>query len=197
MVLYIEENASGEPIAERGERVARENTSGGKTSRCERVLSFLDGLGLDYTAVSHPPAATMEDCRSVDALLGCAMCKNLFLCNRTATDFYLLLMPADKPFKTKELSRQLGCSRLSFADADAMEKYLGCTPGSASVLGLLFDGEKRVRLLIDEDLRGCSRIGCHPAVNTVSVALSFTDLESKILNALGRECTYVTLTGRP
>lgn len=160
-----------------------------------QVYAFLDGLGVSYTAVSHPPAATMEDCRAVDALLGCAMCKNLFLCNRTATDFYLLLMPADKPFKTKELSGQLGCSRLSFASGEAMEEYLGCTPGSASVLGLLFDEEKKVRLLIDGDLRSSCRIGCHPAVNTASVAINFEDLEGVILKALGRECTYVTLTG--
>ena len=76
-----------------------------------------------------------------------------------------------------------------------MEEYLGCTPGSASVLGLLFDEEKKVRLLIDGDLRSSCRIGCHPAVNTASVAINFEDLEGVILNALGRECTYVTLTG--
>ena len=163
--------------------------------RAARVYAFLDTLGVEYTAVDHPPAATMEDCRAVDALLGCAMCKNLFLCNRTATDFYLLLMPADKSFKTKELSGQLGCSRLSFASGEAMEEYLGCALGSASVLGLLFDEEKKVRLLIDGDLRSSSRIGCHPAVNTASVAINFEDLEGVILNALGRECTYVTLTG--
>ena len=166
-------------------------------SKKERVLAFLEGLCVPYTCVSHPPAATMEDCRAVDLLLGCAMCKNLFLCNRTATDFYLLLMPADKPFKTKELSSQIGSSRLSFASGEAMEKYLGCAPGSASVLGLLFDEEKKVRLLVDHDLLMEEKIGCHPTVNTASVALRVADLTERILPALGREPTYVTLTGRP
>ena len=166
-------------------------------SKKERVLAFLEELCVPYTCVSHPPAATMEDCREVDLLLGCAMCKNLFLCNRTATDFYLLLMLADKPFKTKELSSQIGSSRLSFASGEAMEKYLGCAPGSASVLGLLFDEEKNVRLLVDRDLLMEEKIGCHPTVNTASVALRVADLTERILPALGREPTYVTLTGRP
>jgi Ala-tRNA(Pro) deacylase len=166
-------------------------------STAGQVYAFLDRLGVCYRRVSHPPAATMEDCRAVDLLLGCAMCKNLFLCNRTATDFYLLLMPADKPFKTKELSSQIGSSRLSFASGEAMEKYLGCAPGSASVLGLLFDEEKKVRLLVDRDLLMEEKIGCHPAVNTASVALRVADLTERILPALGREPTYVTLTGRP
>ena len=160
-----------------------------------QVYAFLEGLGLSYKKVCHAPAATMEDCRAVDLMLGCAMCKNLFLCNRTATDFYLLLMPADKPFKTKELSGQIGSSRLSFASAEAMEGYLGCAPGSASVLGLLFDEERRVRLLVDRDLLKEEQIGCHPAVNTASLALKIEDLTGVLLPALGREPLYVTLTG--
>ena len=162
-----------------------------------QVYAFLDRLGVCYRRVGHEPAATMEDCRAVDELLGCAMCKNLFLCNRTATDFYLLLMPADKPFKTKELSAQIGSSRLSFGSGEAMEKCLCCSPGSASVLGLLFDEEKCVRLLIDQDLLKEELIGCHPCVNTASLALRIKDLTECILPALGREPVYVALTGRP
>ena len=162
-----------------------------------QVYAFLDRLGVCYRRVGHEPAATMEDCRAVDELLGCAMCKNLFLCNRTATDFYLLLMPADKPFKTKELSSQIGSSRLSFGSGEAMEKYLCCSPGSASVLGLLFDEERCVRLLIDQDLLKEELIGCHPCVNTASLALRIKDLTECILPALGREPVYVALTGRP
>lgn len=161
----------------------------------EQVYAFLDRLGVCYRRVSHEPAATMEDCRAVDLMLGASMCKNLFLCNRTATDFYLLLMPADKPFKTRELSGQIGSSRLSFASGEDMERYLGCTPGSACVLGLLFDEEKRVKLLIDNDLLKEEKIGCHPCVNTASLSLNIGDLTEKVLPALGREALYVTLTG--
>lgn len=163
--------------------------------RAARVYAFLDTLGVEYTAVDHPPAATMEDCRAVDALLGCAMCKNLFLCNRTATDFYLLLMPADKPFKTKELSGQLGVARLSFASGEKMEEYLGLTPGSVSVMGLMNDKAHAVRLLIDADLLQAAEIGVHPCLNTASLAVATADILQKFLPHTGHTPTTVTLIG--
>ncbi|MBR5500871.1 MAG: prolyl-tRNA synthetase associated domain-containing protein, partial [Clostridia bacterium] len=118
----------------------------------EKVCTFLEELEIEYQCMEHPPAMTMEDCRAVDEALGVNMCKNLFLCNRQQTNFYLLLMPGDKPFKTKDLSAQLGVARLSFASPEQMEQMLGVTPGSVSVLGLLQDTEREVQLLIDEDI---------------------------------------------
>lgn len=150
-----------------------------------RVYDFLDSLQLSYQRIDHEAAMTMEACAAVDAALGATICKNLLLCNRQCTDFYLLLMPGDKPFKTKELSKQIGSSRLSFADGAYMEEYLDITPGSLSVLGLMNDRENRVQLLIDEDLLQGEYIGCHPCINTSSLRLRTEDLLEKIIPAMG------------
>lgn len=167
----------------------------GRLSKEIRVYDFLDSLGIAYSRVDHEAAATMEDCAIVDEVLGVTMCKNLFLCNRQKTDFYLLLIPGDKPFKTKELSGQLGVSRLSFADGEAMETYLDITPGAVSVMGLMNDTDNHVRLLIDEDLLKTPVLGCHPCVNTASIRLSMTDLVEKFLPAVQHNYTSVVLSG--
>lgn len=156
---------------------------------------FLDGLGIPYFTVTHPACADMEACRAVDSILEAVICKNLFLCNRQMTDFYLLMMPGDKRFLTKELSHALGVSRLSFADADHMREFLHLSPGSVSVLGLLFDRERRVRLVIDRDVLRAEWVGCHPCVNTASLKLRVADLMERVLPALGHLPTVVTLTG--
>lgn len=158
-----------------------------------RVYDLLDSLGVEYERVDHEAAMTMEICRDIDASLGAVICKNLFLCNRQATDFYLLMMPDDKPFKTKDISAQIGSSRLSFATAEHMEKYLDITPGSVSVMGLMNDKEGAVRLLIDEDVLAADYFGCHPCVNTSSLKISVADLKKKIIPALSHPYTVVKL----
>ena len=150
----------------------------------QRVYAFLDSLGIDYNRVDHEPAMTMEACEEIDEVLGTSMCKNLFLSNRQETAFYLLLMPADKPFKTKDLSAQLGVARLSFGKAEYMEEYLDITPGSLSILGLMNDKKNNVQLLIDEDILSKELIGCHPCINTSSLSLSVNDMREKIIPAL-------------
>lgn len=163
-----------------------------KTRKEEQIYDLLEKLNIDFLRAEHSPAATMEDCRAVDEALGCAMCKNLFLQNRQGTEFYLLLVPAEKKFKTKELSPQLGVSRLSFGSPEQMAEYLHCTPGCASPLCLLFDRENKVRLLCDRDLTKKETIGCHPAVNTSSLAFKTALLFEKILPAIGKDVTYVS-----
>ena len=149
-----------------------------------RVYTFLDSLHIEYNRVDHEPAMTMEACEEIDRALGATMCKNLFLSNRQETVFYLLLIPADKPFKTKDLSAQLGVARLSFGKAEYMEEYLDITPGSLSILGLMNDKENNVQLLIDEDILSSDLIGVHPCVNTSSLAVTVKDLQEKIIPAL-------------
>ena len=150
------------------------------------VYDFLDTLNISYQRVDHEAAMTMEACEEIDRVLGdnTSICKNLFLCNRQATDFYLLLMPGNKPFKTKELSAQIGSSRLSFAKPEFMEQYLDITPGSVSVMGLMNDIEHKVQLLIDEDILKKEYFGCHPCVNTSSLKFKTTDLMERIIPAL-------------
>ena len=160
-----------------------------------RVYDFLDSLNISYQRVDHEAAMTMEACEEIDRVLGdnTSICKNLFLCNRQATDFYLLLMPENKPFKTKELSAQIGSSRLSFAKPEFMEQYLDITPGSVSVMGLMNDIEHKVQLLIDEDILKKEYFGCHPCVNTSSLKFKTTDLMERIIPALGHTPKMVTL----
>ena len=160
-----------------------------------RVYDFLDSLSIEYERCDHEPALTMEDCEAVDDAMGVRMCKNLFLCNRQKTDFYLLLIPADKPFKTKELSAQLGVSRLSFASGEDMERLLDIHPGAVSVLGLMNDKKCEVRLLVDEDLLESEYFGAHPCVNTSSLKFKTSDLFEKILPAVRHGKTVVTLSG--
>lgn len=159
-----------------------------------RVYDMLDSLFIEYERCDHAPALTMEDCEAVDEAMGVRMCKNLFLCNRQKTDFYLLLIPADKPFKTKELSAQLGVSRLSFASAEDMERLLDIRPGAVSVLGLMNDKEREVRLLVDEDLLSYEYFGAHPCVNTSSLKFKTADLFEKILPAVKHDKTIVKLS---
>ena len=160
-----------------------------------RVYDFLDELDIPYDRVDHDAARTMEDCVAIDRVLGVVMCKNLFLCNRQKTNFYLLLMPADKPFRTKELSAQIGSARLSFADEGHMERLLNIRPGAVSVMGLMNDSEREVSLLIDEDLLECPAFGCHPCVNTSSLRISTDDLLHRFLPAVKHGYRTVHLTG--
>ncbi len=165
----------------------------GRLDKEMRVYDLIDSLGVEYERIDHEPAMTMEICEQIDASLGALICKNLFLCNRQQTDFYLLMMPADKPFKTKDLSAQIGSSRLSFATAEFMEEFLDITPGSVSVMGLMNDKDRRVRLLIDADVLKEEYVGCHPCINTSSLRLRTADLRDKIIPALAHEPTVVTL----
>lgn len=167
----------------------------GRLPREIRTYDFLDGLGIEYCRTDHEAAMNMEACSKIDAVLGVPMCKNLFLCNRQKTAFYLLLMPGDKKFKTKELSAQINSARLSFADAEDMLKYLDIEPGSLSVMGLMNDKEHAVQLLIDEDILEKEELGCHPCVNTSSLKMKTADVVDKFLPATGHSYTTVHLVG--
>ena len=162
-----------------------------------RVYDFLDKLGIQYQRIDHEAAMTMEACEEIDHALGdnTTICKNLFLCNRQKTNFYLLMMPGDKPFKTKELSHQLGIARLSFASPEDMEQYLDCTPGSSSIMGLANDAENKVQLLMDEDVKKGEYLGCHPCINTSSLKLRTADVLETFLPAVHHEPIFVQLTG--
>jgi len=159
----------------------------------QRVYDFLDGLNIPYGRVDHAPAMTMEDCAAIDEVLDAVTCKNLLLTNKQQTAFYLLLMPGDKPFKTKYLSAQIGSARLSFASAEKMEELLDITPGSLSVLGLVNDTEGKVTLLADEDVLKGEYIGFHPCINTSSLRLSMKDLVEVIIPATNHTIQTVNL----
>lgn len=167
----------------------------GRLEREIRTYDYLDGLGIEYYRTDHEPADNMEACNKIDAVLGVMICKNLFLCNRQKTDYYLLMMPGDKKFKTKELSKQINSARLSFAGEEDMLKYLDIQPGAVSIMGLMNDKEKKVRLLIDEDVLSGEFVGCHPCVCTSSLKIRTADILEKYLPAVGHDYMKVHLVG--
>lgn len=165
----------------------------GRLEKEIRTYDLLDRLSIEYERVDHDALATIEACENVDGILGVDICKNLFLCNRQETNFYLLMLPGEKVFKTKDLSHQLGVARLSFAKAEYMEKYLDITPGAVSVMGLMNDVEKQVQLVIDRDVLQDKYVACHPCVNTSSIKLTVEDLMEKFLPEVGHEAVIVEL----
>ncbi len=175
--------------------IGRPQNCSDREEREIRTYDYLDRLNISYDRVDHAPALTMENCVAIDAALGAPMCKNLFLCNRQQTDFYLLLMPGDKPFRTKELSAQIGTARLSFANEEKMLEYLDIKPGAVSVMGLMNDKDSEVQLLIDEDILKAEWLGCHPCVNTSSLRIKVRDILDVYLPATKHTPRKVRLTG--
>ncbi len=158
-----------------------------------KVYDALDELGIPFTRLDHEAIYTIEGCHEVDKLLEIPLCKNLFLCNSQKTKFYLLMMPGEKRFVTKEFCRQIESPRLSFAPEEFMEKYLDITPGSVSVMGLLNDKEKQVQLVIDRDVLQEEYLGCHPCINTSSIRIPMKDLLEKFLPYVEHEYIEVDL----
>ena len=157
------------------------------------VYRFLDKLGLPFSRIDHEPVRTMEDCEAIDRALGGEICKNLFLCNQQKTVFYLLMIHETKVFKTKDVSKQLGVSRLSFAAPEHMQQHLHISPGAVSPMGLLFESARDVRLVIDRDVVHSEYLGCHPCVNTASIKIKMTDFLEKYLPATGHTPALVTI----
>lgn len=165
----------------------------GRLDKEMRVYDLLDSLNITYERTDHIAAMTMEDCLKIDRILEVVICKNLFLCNRQKTKFYLLMMPGDKVFKTKDLSGAIGSSRLSFADPEYMEKYLDITPGAVSVMGLMNDADNHVQLIMDRPVVESELLGCHPCVNTSSLRMKTADVMEKFLPAVHHEAIIVDL----
>lgn len=162
----------------------RPSNNDGREDKEIRVYDLLDELKIEYFRTDHEPADNMEACNKIDKVLDTLICKNLFLCNRQKTEFYMLMMPGDKPFKTKDITGQIGCSRLSFAPDEFMEEFLDIKPGSVSIMGLMNDKENRVQLLIDKPVIQCATLGCHPCVNTSSLRFNTKDILEIFLPAV-------------
>jgi len=165
----------------------------GRLDKEIKVYNLLDELGIEYERTDYQEANTMEACYEIDLILDTIICKNLFLCNRQKTQFYLLMMPGEKPFKTKDLTKQIDTARLSFADAAYMEEYLDIKPGAVSIMGLMNDAGNHVHLLIDLAIIESDTIGCHPCVSTASLKMKTTDVLEKFLPAVGHEAIIVDL----
>ena len=161
----------------------------------DEIYQFLNDLGVQYEQAEHASIPTMEALDEVSSILGCPIAKNLLLTNRQKTKFYLLLMPGDKKFKTKELSKQINSARLSFADDTIMFDLLHIHPGSLSPLGLIYDTENKIQLLIDEDIMEWDDIGMHPCDNTATLKITKHDFFMTILQAMHHSYQTVHLVG--
>jgi len=158
----------------------------------DAVYRFLEDLGVSFLRADHPPADTMEACEAIGEALDAHVPKNLWLCNRQKTDFYLLVMPAGRPFHTKDITKPLGCSRLSFAPEEPLAEYLHIRPGSVSPLGLLFDRDRKVRLVLDRELLRFPALAFHPCRNHSTVRVTLDDFTDRILPALGHGSGWIT-----
>ncbi len=150
-----------------------------------RTYDFLDHLGIEYYRIDHAPA-TGDDLpllAAIEESLDARICNNLLLANRQRTRFYMLMLPSDKRFRSSEVSKQAGSSRLHFAEPEYMEELIDCTPGSASIMGLINDRDRRVQLLVDEDILRSEYVGCHPCINTSSLRIRSKDLFEIFLQA--------------
>lgn len=154
---------------------------------------LLDSLGIEYDRVDHDHADTIEACHEVEKVLGWPVCKNLFLCNRQKTRYYMLMLEGDKVFKTKDLSKQLGVARLSFASGEDMEQMLNVHPGSVTVLGLMNDKENKVQLVMDKPIYEAQYVSCHPCISTSTLTITTQDLLNKFLPAVHHEPIVVDL----
>ena len=171
----------------------RPNTVDGRLEKEIKVYDFLDRLNISYDRVDHGEVMTMDACKEIDQILNIKTCKNLFLCDRKKKAFYLLLMPSDKAFCSKDVSSQIGSSRLSFADEVYLNQYLHIQPGAVSIMGLINDVENHVQLLVDHLICQSEYIGCHPCVNTASLKIKTEDIIQKLLPEVQHQAIVVNL----
>ncbi len=171
----------------------RPESQGKRLDKEMEVYNLLDSLGIEYLRADHDPADTIEDCEEVEKIIGVDICKNLFLCNRQMTKFYVLMMPGKKPFKTKDISHQIGSSRLSFAPADKMLEFLNITPGSVSIMGLANDKNNEVQLLMDREIAESEYVRCHPCINTSTLKIKTKDILEVFLPKINHDPVIVDL----
>ena len=171
----------------------RPEDESGRPEKELRVYDLLDSLGTEYFRIDHAPASGDDPAllEEIEKSLDAEICNNLILANRQRTKFYMMMIPSYKRFRSSDISKQAGSSRLHFAEPEYMEELIDCTPGSASVMGLMNDKEKRVQLLVDEDVLNAEYVGCHPCINTSSLRIRSEDLFGKVLEAMGHD--YITV----
>ena len=165
--------------------------SKGRLDKEMRVYNLLEKLDIPFERLDHEAIMSVDSCGEIQKILNINICKNLFLCNSQKTKFYLLMMIGDKKFKSGNVSKQIGSSRLSFASEEYMEEFLDITPGSVSILGLMNDIHNNVQLLVDKDVVKDDYIGCHPCINTSNLKIRTTDILEKFLPYIKHGIIYV------
>lgn len=165
------------------------------TKNRAEILSFLNQNGIPYAYYEHEPAMTIESCLQLPfAGEDVAFCKNIFLCNRQKTVFYLMVLCPDTAFRTAVVSKALGVSRLSFAPNESLAELLHLTSGSVSPLALLYDPEKKITLVCEKAIQGREKIAFHPCDNSATLVFDQDVFWHQVLPALGVQPVVLDLS---
>ena len=158
----------------------------------ETIMARIRALNIPHEYYEHAAAHTMADCLALPyAAPDVTFCKNLLLCNTPKTAFFLYVTLPDKPFRTGDVSKRLGSSRLSFAPPECLPEMLHLESGSLSPLGLWFDTEQRIRLAFDKDVRREGRIAFHPCDNTATVLFDQQVFWEQVVPALEHDPLFI------
>lgn len=163
------------------------------STKASQVCDYLDKIGIEYGIVTHPPVFTLEECHEINEIIDGTICKNLLLKTDSGKVFVLLMIQDGKRFVTKDVSKKLGCSRLSFASGEYMETLLNTSPGSLSITSLIFDKDKKITLAIDKDVINEEYICCHPSDNTATLKIKSSDILEKFLPSLGIDASIIEI----
>lgn len=156
------------------------------------IMEKIRALNIPHEYHEHAAAHTMEDCLALPyAAPDVTFCKNLLLCNTPKTAFFLYVTVPDKAFRTGDVSKRLGSSRLSFAPSECLMDMLHLESGSLSPLGLWFDEEQRIRLAFDKDVQRAGRIAFHPCDNTATVLFDQQVFWEQVVPALEHEPLFI------
>lgn len=149
------------------------------------VLAFLENNQIPFEMHEHERAHTIDDCLRMPFIdENVTICKNILLCNRQKTQFYLMLLKPLTPFRTAVVSKSLGVSRLSFAPEGVLEERLHLTSGSVSPLGLMFDHDHEITFCYEPGIKDTARIAFHPCDNSATVIFTQEVFWQKVIPAL-------------
>lgn len=142
----------------------------------EELLQFLQKLGIEYKRFDHKAVFTTAESSTLPEMPG-ADTKNLFLTEEGGKRFFLVTVPHDFRCDLQALARLIGVHRLTFGSPEDMQRLLGVTPGSVTILGLMNDKENEIEFIIEESIWNSEEIQCHPLTNTATLVLLKSGLE--------------------
>ena len=155
----------------------------------EDIYKVLGQLHVRYQRFDHPAVFTVAESKDLHLKIPGAHTKNLFLRNKKKTNYYLVAVLADKKVNLNQLTKELEEDRLSFGSPPDLQKYLGVSPGSVSVFGLINDKEHKLKVIVDNDFFKHEKIGFHPNDNTATLIISIDDLK-KFLESTSNKIIY-------
>ncbi len=157
----------------------------------DELFALLDRLGIEHSTVTHPAFFTVEEGRLWHDSIPGRHCKNLFVKDRKG-GVWLVVMPGDKRADLGKLEKTVGAPRFSFARPDVLQEVLELTPGSVTPFGLINDRQRRVTVILDQDMLDSEWLNFHPLHNAASTTLRSADLV-RFVRALGYDPIIVRL----